>query len=269
MPGTWTRRCCALGLTLALSCAVSAQEPPAADPPHVPVIEAPRLISVPAIVVPPDVALPEGGRVEVTITVGVDGSAALDRCEVDQVICDRVSEGLADAHFEPARRDGTPIAARVKVALQLPPPPSAAEPAAKNTPPSTTKPPPPSAATPSAPTENSEPLSYGAKAQAHPVQAGARRLELAEMRDLPGAFGDPFRAVDALPGVVPVLSGLPYFFIRGSPPAGTLYIYDDIPVPTLYHLAIGPAVIHPRMVGPITLYSGVAPARYGRLTGGV
>jgi hypothetical protein len=34
-------------------------------------------------------------------------------------------------------------------------------------------------------------------------------------------------------------------------------------------LAAGPAVIHPRMVGPITLYSGVAPARYGRLTGGV
>jgi hypothetical protein len=75
--------------------------------------------------------------------------------------------------------------------------------------------------------------------------------------------------VDALPGVVPVLSGLPYFFIRGSPPAGTLYLYDDIPVPALYHLAIGPAAIHPRMVGPITLYSGVAPARYGRLTGGV
>jgi hypothetical protein len=89
------------------------------------------------------------------------------------------------------------------------------------------------------------------------------------MRDLPGAFGDPFRAVDALPGVVPVLSGLPYFFIRGSPPAGTLYIYDDIPVPTLFHLAVGPAVIHPLMVGPITLYSGVAPARYGRITGGV
>jgi hypothetical protein len=96
-----------------------------------------------------------------------------------------------------------------------------------------------------------------------------RRLELAEMRDLPGAFGDPFRAVEALPGVVPVISGLPYVFVRGAPPAGTLYVYDGIPVPTLYHLALGPAVIHPRMVGPVRLYSGVAPARYGRLTGGV
>src|SRR5207244_3543921 len=113
-----------------------------------------------------------------------------------------------------------------------------------------------------------ETRTFGARARVQQIP-GARRLELSEMRDMPGAFGDPFRAIDALPGVVPIFSGLPYFFIRGSPPSGTLYIYDDIPVPTLYHLAAGPAVIHPRMVGPIHLYSGVAPARYGRLTGGV
>lgn len=89
------------------------------------------------------------------------------------------------------------------------------------------------------------------------------------MRDLPGAFGDAYRAIDALPGVVPIASGVPYFYLRGSPPNGTLYVYDDIPVPALFHVAIGPAVIHPRMVGPVRLHSGVAPARYGRLTGGV
>ena len=49
------------------------------------------------------------------------------------------------------------------------------------------------------------------------------------MRDMPGAFGDPFRAIEALPGVVPIVSGLPYFYVRGSPPSGTLYVYDDIP----------------------------------------
>jgi hypothetical protein len=117
---------------------------------------------------------------------------------------------------------------------------------------------------------SNEPDTWGARGRVKPQnQPGTRRLELAEMRDMPGAFGDPFRAVEALPGIVPVLSGLPYFYIRGAPPAGTQYYYDDIPVPTLYHLAIAPAVIHPLMVGPITLYSGVAPARYGRLTGGV
>jgi hypothetical protein len=109
---------------------------------------------------------------------------------------------------------------------------------------------------------------FGATAHVARPEPGARRLELREMRDLPGAFGDPYRAIDSLPGVVPVLSGLPYVYVRGAPPASTLYVYDDIPVPTLYHLGILNAVIHPRMVGPVRLYSGVAPARYGRLTGG-
>ena len=86
---------------------------------------------------------------------------------------------------------------------------------------------------------------------------------------MPGSVGDPWRALEALPGVVPVLSGLPYVYLRGAPPSATQYLYDEIPVPALYHLAVGPAVIHPRMVGPLTLYSGVAPARYGRATGGV
>ena len=35
-----------------------------------------------------------------------------------------------------------------------------------------------------------------------------------EMRNLPGAFGDPFRVIEALPGVVPALSGLPGAFVR-------------------------------------------------------
>jgi hypothetical protein len=49
---------------------------------------------------------------------------------------------------------------------------------------------------------------------------------------------------------------------------GRIY-YDGIPVPSLYHLALGSAVIHPQMVGPIRMYSAVTPTRYGRLTGGV
>jgi hypothetical protein len=52
----------------------------------------------------------------------------------------------------------------------------------------------------------------------------------------------------AIPGAR-LLSGLPYFYLRGSPPSDTLYVYDDIPVPTLYHRAIGPAVSTPAWSG--------------------
>lgn len=62
---------------------------------------------------------------------------------------------------------------------------------------------------------------------------------------------------------------LPYFYLRGAPPSGTSYVYDDIVVPALFHLAAGPAVIHPQMVGTIDVHSGVAPARYGGHSGGV
>jgi hypothetical protein len=37
-----------------------------------------------------------------------------------------------------------------------------------------------------------------------------------EVRQVPGAFGDAFRVMEALPGVTPMVSGLPFFFVRGA-----------------------------------------------------
>ncbi len=232
---------------------------------------APKVSELPAIVVPRDVDIPEGGRVEVVVAIDAAGLAHVEQCAASPALCALVSDAIAAAKFQPGTRDGVAIASRVHAALQVTTAPPAAVAAAPDTPASLAPPAngEPAESAPSAANSGNSELAFGAKAHVVPPQPGMRRLELVEMRDLPGAFGDPFRAIEALPGIVPVLSGLPYFFVRGSPPAGTLYIYDDIPVPTLYHLAVGPAVIHPRMVGPIRLYSGVAPARYGRLTGGV
>lgn len=90
-----------------------------------------------------------------------------------------------------------------------------------------------------------------------------------EVREMPGAFGDPFRAVEALPGVTPMLSGLGYFFVRGAPPNNNGYFLDGIRVPQLYHLALGPGVIHPALLDRVELYPGAPPASYGRSAGGV
>jgi hypothetical protein len=122
-------------------------------------------------------------------------------------------------------------------------------------------------------TEPDEPAAelptYGARGRVVLQQPTLLHLEPSETRDLPGAFGDPFRVVDALPGVVPAISGVPYVYVRGAPPAGTNYYYDGIQVPVLFHLALGPAVVHPAMIGPVDFYPSVAPTRYGRYTGGV
>jgi hypothetical protein len=108
---------------------------------------------------------------------------------------------------------------------------------------------------------------FGATARVHAPEAGSTRLALEETRELPGAFGDPFRIIDALPGVTPIASGLSYDYVRGAPPGTIGYYYDEIALPQLYHLALGPGVIHPRLLGSIDFSPGVAPARYGRRLG--
>jgi hypothetical protein len=86
---------------------------------------------------------------------------------------------------------------------------------------------------------------------------------------MPGAFGDPVRAIEALPGVTPTVSGVPYFFVRGAPPANVGFFVDGVDVPLLYHAYIGPSVLHPALLESVTLYSGAPPMRYGRTAGAV
>jgi hypothetical protein len=90
-----------------------------------------------------------------------------------------------------------------------------------------------------------------------------------EVSRMPGAFGDAFRAVDALPGVAPMASGLPHLFVRGATPSASGYFIDGIRVPFLFHLVIGPSVINPAIIDDVRFYSGAAPARFGRQVGGI
>ena len=89
------------------------------------------------------------------------------------------------------------------------------------------------------------------------------------MRVLPGAFGDPFRAIDVLPGVVPIVSGLPYFYIRGAPPSAVGYYIDEVRVPYLFHFGLGPGVVQPALLEEVSLHPAAFPARFGRFAGGI
>lgn len=213
----------------------------------------------------PELLLPDGGAgsLSATILVRRDGSSALHECTSAPESCALVTSALLDARFQPARVGGRDVDALVRVrfvvrgvdagaALQLQTLDAGRDAA-------TSLPEPP-------PIERAE---YGAEARVQHTPPTAVALELAEMRAIPGTFGDPFRVLDALPGVVPVMSAIPYVYVRGAPPASTIYFYDDIQLPALFHLGLGPAVVHAAMIGPIDFYPGVAPARYGRKTGGV
>lgn len=99
--------------------------------------------------------------------------------------------------------------------------------------------------------------------------AGTTSISRSDARNLPGAFGDPFRAVEAQPGITPVVAGLPYFFLRGAPPGNVGYLVDGVRVPMLFHAFAGPSVVHPALIERTTVYRGAYPASMGRFAGGV
>ena len=94
-------------------------------------------------------------------------------------------------------------------------------------------------------------------------------LRGAEIKQVPGTFGDPFRVVQALPGVASVVSLLPFPVVRGASPSSTGFLLDGTRVPLLYHLLSGPSVIHPDFIDEIQFYPGGAPVLYGGYTGDI
>ncbi|MBX3192550.1 MAG: TonB-dependent receptor [Labilithrix sp.] len=216
---------------------------------------------------------PEGAEgdafVMVAVTVGVDGSVRTARVlEGVEPFASRAIETLSVARFAPATRGGAPIAATVRFRVDFhkiaAPPPEAppAEPPAE--------PPPDEPARPgeaSPPEAPSEVLVRGGRAA---IGVGvADSIVRAEVRQLPGAFGDPFRAIDTAPGFTPVVSGIPYYYVRGAPPGNVGYYFDGVRVPYLFHFGLGPAVIHPALVARTDVYKGGYPAAFGRWAGGV
>jgi TonB family protein len=162
--------------------------------------------------------------------------------------------------FVPAQRAGRAVAARIRYAVSFTPPPP--DPSA---PPPAPAPPPPPATPPRASPPSPAPLEVVVEGQRAPV--GSVALTRQETRALPGSFGDPLRAIEAQPGVVPIVSGLPAFFIRGAPPANVGFFFDGVEIPLLYHAFFGPSVLHPGFIDTVEFYPGASPAQYGRFAG--
>lgn len=101
-----------------------------------------------------------------------------------------------------------------------------------------------------------------------PKAADATTFTRAEVRSIPGTFGDPFRVVESIPGVVPLVSGVPYYYVRGAPPGTVSYTLDGIRVPLLFHLGLGPSVVHPALIDSVEVVPGPTPET-GRALGAV
>ena len=102
-------------------------------------------------------------------------------------------------------------------------------------------------------------------------RAEVSRVQLAgpELKEVAGTGGEPLRVVMLLPSVTGLASGLSYPVVRGSVPAATGFFLDGVRVPQLYHLAVGPSVVHPEFVDGLDFYPANAPSSFGNLTAGV
>lgn len=206
------------------------------------------------------------GAAEVVLhlVVGEDGSVGdVVVLEGGEPFATSAVEAARAYRFEPARRAGKPVRARIKVVVSFapPPPPRRALPTPDDPLPEALP-----GEAPAAPSRVEEVRVVGIREPKTPTE---HRMGRAELRVVPGAFGDPFRAIDVLPSLVPIVSGLPYFYIRGAPPSAVGYYVDEVRVPYLFHFALGPGVIHPALVEEVALHPAALPGRYGRFAGGV
>jgi TonB dependent receptor-like, beta-barrel/Gram-negative bacterial TonB protein C-terminal/TonB-dependent Receptor Plug Domain len=248
--------------------AQAAPSPPPAPPqpgqaPAAPVVTPPKLLSESAVAYPEEAK--GDATVVLTLTINADGTVrSATATETNEPFSSQAVGAALGWSFEPARRDGRAISAiiRFEVVFHEPPPPEIEpepelEPAtAEQSPDQPRAPRPPPVTEVTVRGERAEP-------------SRSVTLSRAEVRQIPGTFGDPFRAIEVMPGVTPIVTGLPFFFIRGAPPGDVGYFLDGIRVPVLFHVGIGPSVVHPALMDRVDLYPGGYPARFGRFSGGI
>ena len=266
----------ATAATFAVCEAFAQPAPPNPKPPDVPSKRTDEIVP-PRVLSDTRVDYPSGasGNAEVLLELLISTAGRAEEVRVisgDEPFAGAAVTAARTWLFEPALRRGVAVRARIRMQVVFTEPEPVPEEAPEEppaAPPEKPTPTAPETAKPTAPPAEPEPeqpievVVTGARTSAAP------RLSRAEVRQLPGAFGDPFRAIEIMPGVTPIASGLPYFFVRGAPPGNVGYFFDEIAVPGLFHVAAGPALIHPAFVEDVRLYSGAYPARYGRFAGGI
>lgn len=160
--------------------------------------------------------------------------------------------------FTPARRAGRPVVTRFFFNVHFEPPPVEASSVPEVQP------------KPVAKTHEAPVLEVIVQGERPPkAPPGTVVITREEAQALPGTFGDPMRAIEAQPGVVPIVSGLPSYFIRGAPPGNVGFVIDGVDIPLLFHAFFGPSVIQPGFIQGVDFYKGAAPVEFGRVAGPV
>jgi TonB family protein len=236
----------------------------------------PRLIHALPAVVPDGVELRDPAVVTLALTI--DEAGHVSDASVVESSGAQLDQSALDAarqfEFEPARRDGTPLMAKIRYRYVFParvaaPP----EPEPTRAPEAATQAP---AAAPANPaqthaTTRTEPEEFSAVATVEaPAREPTRRTVSGEMlTEVPGTRGDALRAIEVMPGVgrTSLTNGDP--ILRGAAQEESQTYLNGVPVPFLYHFGGLTSFFSSRYIDRVDLYPGNFSTRYGQVSGGV
>ena len=104
-----------------------------------------------------------------------------------------------------------------------------------------------------------------------PARAEIPRVEVSgdEARAVAGTSGDPLRVIGSLPGVSQIVWPAAIYVVRGANPGNTGFYLDGLRVPALFHLALGPSLVHPYLMSGVDFYPGGYPASFGGFVSGI
>ena len=259
-------------VVLCASRALAQAAPPKSAEESAASVTPPRLVRAqPAII-------PEGEKLEqpvaVTLALTIDESGRVSESEIVESGGEHFDQSARDAvrefEFEPARRGGAAVAAKIRYRYVFPaqapvplPEAAAPSPATAATVPSQSEPAKPSAAT------EPEEFSAVATVEAPPREPTRRSISGELLAEMPGTRGDALRAIEVLPGVgrTSLNNGDP--ILRGAGQDESQTYLNGAPVPFLYHFGGLTSFFNSRYIERVDLYPGNFSSRYGRVSGGV
>jgi len=242
---------------------------------------------------------PAGDAVDVEMDLTIDADGSVANVVVVRpgfaAFDEAAMAGVRRFRFEPARRGGAAVPARVRYRHRFPPvldpetdpsarlaeerPPapvlgaSRADDAAVSMKDADESSPPASggASDAAATAADSGDLEYGATARVREAPRGTTRrtVEGAALVETPGTRGDALRVIELLPGVGRPAAADGQVIIRGSAPADSEVFFEGTQVLRLYHFGGLTSFVNGRLVDHIDLHPGNFSVKYGRKLGGI
>jgi TonB family protein len=272
-------------MSLSLAEVSSAQGTGAPEPTNPSEVTPPEWVEFARAEVPEELASAEQREVVAEITVDETGSVAEARvvesagAELDGVVLNAIRRFV----FQPARRGGTPVAAKIRYRYVV-------EPTAPSTELNDFEPessdeltPLPDDPEPALPDEreaaSGEPASqpdaeleeYSATAEvaASPREVTRRSVEQERLTRIPGTRGDALRSIEVMPGVARPGSVFANPLLRGAAWNESATYLDGVPVPFLFHFGGLTSFMNSRLIERVDLYPSNFSTRFGRVSGGI